>query len=318
MTSDGRRRVFDDGTQVDLSLSDLSGGGLHASSHASAGSDPVTLAQSQITGLVSALAGKETAGAAATAYAAAAADLAAHAAASDPHPTYTTAAELASALSGYQAADADLTTLAGAGLPVPIAQGGTGQATQTAAMDALSPTTTKGDLLVDNGTNVVRVAAGTNGHQLCADSAQTEGVRWARKAMFDWCVNGRIDAALTWTDMPSAANFLSASAIHRTRLDLTEFTQCRIVVTMGPTAGASGAKLTVKYKATSDTTTFASVSDIGTSEVNCLIDSASTCVAGSWVDLAAGAKADVFVYVGGRDGNGTTDPTFASIHVQFR
>jgi hypothetical protein len=38
----------------------------HASTHASAGSDPLTLAMSQITGLVSALAGKETAGAAAT------------------------------------------------------------------------------------------------------------------------------------------------------------------------------------------------------------------------------------------------------------
>jgi len=62
---------------------------------------------------------------------------------------------------------------------LPIANGGTGQTTQTAAMDALSPTTTKGDLLVDDGTNVVRVAVGTNDQILVADSGEAAGVRWA-------------------------------------------------------------------------------------------------------------------------------------------
>lgn len=60
-----------------------------------------------------------------------------------------------------------------------ISKGGTGQTTQTAAMDALSPTTTKGDLLVDNGTNVIRVAVGTDGHVLKADSGAASGVAWA-------------------------------------------------------------------------------------------------------------------------------------------
>ena len=39
---------------------------------------------------------------------------------------------------------------------VGIAQGGTGQTTQTAAFDALAPTTTAGDLSVYNGTDNVR------------------------------------------------------------------------------------------------------------------------------------------------------------------
>jgi len=60
-----------------------------------------------------------------------------------------------------------------------IGHGGTGQTTQTAAMDALSPTSAKGDLLVDNGTNVVARAVGTNGHVLTADSAEATGVKWA-------------------------------------------------------------------------------------------------------------------------------------------
>lgn len=62
-----------------------------------------------------------------------------------------------------------------------ISAGGTGQTTATAAINALSPTTTKGDLIVDDGTNPVRLAVGTNGYGLAADSAETTGVKWAAK-----------------------------------------------------------------------------------------------------------------------------------------
>jgi len=63
---------------------------------------------------------------------------------------------------------------------LPLANGGTGQNTQTAAFDALAPTTTKGDLIVHNGTDNIRVAVGaTNGHVLTVDSAEASGVKWA-------------------------------------------------------------------------------------------------------------------------------------------
>lgn len=45
-------------------------------------------------------------------------------------------------------------------------------------IDDLTPTTTKGDLLVEDGSNVVRLAAGTDGQVLTANSATTEGVEW--------------------------------------------------------------------------------------------------------------------------------------------
>lgn len=62
---------------------------------------------------------------------------------------------------------------------LPIANGGTGQSTQTDAFDALSPTTTKGDIIGRTTTDNVRVPVGTNGQVLTADSAQTTGVIWS-------------------------------------------------------------------------------------------------------------------------------------------
>lgn len=61
---------------------------------------------------------------------------------------------------------------------VPIANGGTGQTSQTNAFDALSPTTTKGDLIVSNGSDNIRVAVGSDNQILIADTSQASGVRW--------------------------------------------------------------------------------------------------------------------------------------------
>jgi len=74
----------------------------------------------------------------------------------------------------------DLTTQVTGTLP--IANGGTGQTSQTAAFDALAPTTTKGDLIVNDGSDNIRLAVGTNNYVLTADSTQASGVKWAAVA----------------------------------------------------------------------------------------------------------------------------------------
>ena len=62
---------------------------------------------------------------------------------------------------------------------VAITNGGTGQTTKVAAFDALSPSTTKGDLIGFDGADNVRLAVGTNNQVLTADSTATTGLKWS-------------------------------------------------------------------------------------------------------------------------------------------
>lgn len=69
-------------------------------------------------------------------------------------------------------------TLNNIGGTLAIDKGGTGQTTALAGFDALSPLTTKGDLLSRDGTNNIRVPVGANNSYLVADSTQTSGLDW--------------------------------------------------------------------------------------------------------------------------------------------
>jgi len=69
----------------------------------------------------------------------------------------TTGLAVTGTLSSTGALSSDSLTLT---TKLAIAQGGTGQSTQTAAFDALSPVTTRGDLIVRDASNNVRLAIG--------------------------------------------------------------------------------------------------------------------------------------------------------------
>jgi hypothetical protein len=50
--------------------------------------------------------------------------------------------------------------------------------TNSITIDDISPTTTKGDILVDDGTNVIRFPIGTASQILSTDLTETSGLKW--------------------------------------------------------------------------------------------------------------------------------------------
>lgn len=84
------------------------------------------------------------------------------------------------------------------------------------------------------------------------------------------------------------------------------------------TAGASASKLILRYKASPWTQTVANYSDIGVSEVSVATNVTNTFLDTGWINLAAGAKADVFVALLGSGGDGALDPVFGEILAEFK
>lgn len=79
-------------------------------------------------------------------------------------------------------ANSDITSLSGLTTALSIAQGGTGATTALAAFNVLSPNTTKGDITARDTSNNIRIAVGTDGQLLTADTASSGGVKWATNA----------------------------------------------------------------------------------------------------------------------------------------
>ena len=121
--------------------------------------------------------------------------------------------------------------------------------------------------------------------------------------------------AFVWTNMPSAETILFNVNVNRFGLDLTPFTQMRWSFWLN-VMGSAGAKLFVQWAAT-ETGTYAAIDGAAGTEL--AIDSGGTARKRSgWVNLAAGARADVFVRIAGSGGDGVADPGFGSMYLEFR
>lgn len=126
-------------------------------------------------------------------------------------------------------------------------------------------------------------------------------------------------AGVTLSTVALAAAFLGKSNRNIQEFDATDFTQVRITIRV-TTAGVSGTKLRVLYRAVADTfsTTLGDHVSIGTSDVEAAMDSTGIKTS-SWIDLATNAKAPIYVTIEQSGGNGSTpDPVLAFIQIQFR
>jgi hypothetical protein len=121
-------------------------------------------------------------------------------------------------------------------------------------------------------------------------------------------------ATITWTSMPAALTEFNAAARGRIKVDLTNATQARLIVHMMSTAGSANAELRAQYS--TDDSSFSYMD--GATGPSVAINAANVTLVSSWVNLAAGAKADVFLRVVGINGDGATSPTFGNISIQVR
>lgn len=128
-----------------------------------------------------------------------------------------------------------------------------------------------------------------------------------------------LEASITLTNMPSAVTLFAGNTQGRyiPRLDLTPYTQVRMWLFKAGTAGSAGSKAILRYF-TSQSATASDYLDIGTSEVSVVLTGTNAALITSWIDLAAGAKADVFLNVITSGGDGVVDPIVGGIVLQFK
>lgn len=120
-------------------------------------------------------------------------------------------------------------------------------------------------------------------------------------------------ATATWTNMPASATAFLGLSI-RTPYDTTQFSEARLIVEVSTAGAATPAKLRAFYSTTSGG---AAVALDGGSGPSVNIDSTGY-KESAWATLAAGAKGSIFVQISGIDGDGSADPVFESVVVQFR
>lgn len=129
----------------------------------------------------------------------------------------------------------------------------------------------------------------------------------------------RASSTDAWSAMPAAVTFYLGKSFNTVKKDLTKFSQVRFISVQSGAAAASGAKLILKYF-TSFSTLASDYLNIGTSEVSTPLNTgaATYMVDSGWVDLAPGAKGDVFLTVVGSGGDGVASPAFGDLTIEFR
>jgi hypothetical protein len=159
------------------------------------------------------------------------------------------------------------------------------------------------------GTPVGYLAFDSSGNIITSNPSSGRSIRLAFSA----------EVPNTWSNMPSTLQFFDSSSAYVTQIDLTYYNQVRLIVNKQGTAGATGSKLLVRYQATTGAPfTESSYLAIGTSEVSVAVDTTNNILVTSWIDLASGAKSDVWVALMGIDGDTTADPVFGNIYAEFR
>lgn len=114
-----------------------------------------------------------------------------------------------------------------------------------------------------------------------------------------------MEDAVTLTNFPAAKATWSES---RTKLDLTNATNVRVICMRTSGAGATNGEIRVEYS-----TDEATWIDLAVVNINAL-----GCQVGAWTAVPAGAKADIFVQTYRINGDGVADPVIGLVTLQIK
>lgn len=116
--------------------------------------------------------------------------------------------------------------------------------------------------------------------------------------------------------MPAALTEFLNNANFRNQADLANVTQVRMKAALT----VIGSGVTTELRAQYSSNGGANWSDLGASANTPAVVIGNTVglKVGTWVNVAAGAKADVLLRVMGINGNGTADPNFNKVVLEFR
>lgn len=117
---------------------------------------------------------------------------------------------------------------------VAINQGGTGQGTAITGFNALSPLTSKGDIIAHNGVNNIRFPIGVDGLILSANSAMASGLEWI-------AAGGGGSVTSVGLSMPAIFTVTNSPVVGAGTLTATLVVQAANTVFAGPTLGAAAA-----------------------------------------------------------------------------
>lgn len=120
----------------------------------------------------------------------------------------------------------------------------------------------------------------------------------------------------TLTNQAAAEALVNADGRNTIKVDLTGYTEVRLVTSVLTQSAVVGSKVNLQYH-TAFSTTAADHSPIGTSAVEASLETLGSIVT-AWVPLAAAAKADVYVALISVGGDGAADPIIGAVHAQFR
>jgi hypothetical protein len=124
-------------------------------------------------------------------------------------------------------------------------------------------------------------------------------------------------ASITLTNQANSEGFLASNNRNIQRFDLTGFTQAKLVSrVVTASASVNSPRLELQY-ATSFTVTVGSYLDIAASPLSLSLSAAGVIDTG-WVNLVAGAKANVYLTVTQNGGDGVADPALGPVTAYFK